>query len=532
MGVSDVGAPASPEPLAQQQIHSVLDHWLRVQPDAAALIVESGKTVSWSALASAVDEAARCLTDAGVRPGDRVLVVLENSLPAAAFLLACSKCVAWAVPVNARLSSREVDQIRAHCNPRAVVFAAGASTDGAAHACRASACNVTCPAFGTVQIAGGLPSDAEPIEPDPASRTAVLMYTSGTTGQPKGVMLTHRSLLFVARTVGQLRDLSPADVIYGVLPISHVYGLTSIFLGGMLAGCALKLVPRFDAAHLAQSLGDGVSVLLGVPAMYAKMLDHFAATGRPWAAPKLRLTSSGGAPIDFDLKRRTEERFGITLHNGYGLTEASPTVAQTCDGMHHPDESVGRAIPGIEVRIVGPSDDWRGAIGEIWVRGPNVMKGYYRDRAATEATLTPDGWLRTGDLGRVAENGNLYVVGRLKELIIRSGFNVYPVEIEAVLNSHPGVLLSAVIGRRRSGNEDIIAFVECQAGSTVTEHELRRFAADRLAPYKRPQHIVVLEHLPVTSSGKIKKHSLNALAEELFANNPELRAASADHRSA
>jgi acyl-CoA synthetase (AMP-forming)/AMP-acid ligase II len=224
--------------------------------------------------------------------------------------------------------------------------------------------------------------------------------------------------------------------------------------------------------------------------------------------------SSGGAPIDLELKRRAEERFGLPLHNGYGRTEASPTVAQTCSGIRHDDDCIGQAIPGIEVRIVDASAKIQppGDVGEIWVRGPNVMKGYYRNRAASEASVTSDGWLRTGDLGRQVEDGRLYIVGRLKEMIIRSGFKVYPAEIEAVLNSHPGVLQSAVVGRHRPGNEDIIAFVEPAAGHDLSSDDLMRFALDRLAPYKRPQQLVILKQLPTTSSGKIRKSCLLALA--------------------
>jgi long-chain acyl-CoA synthetase len=500
-----------------QFIHGILDQWVRLQPAATALITEDGEIVSWSTLAGAVDEAEQRLCEVGVRAGDRLVIVLENSLAAISFLLACSRRGAWAVPVNARLSAREIDQICAHCDPRAIVFAADSSPDAAAHAHRFSARSISERTFRQVYVSGELPATAEPPECDHASEIAVLIYTSGTTGQPKGVMLTHGNVMFVAHVVGSLRELCPDDLVYGALPLSHVYGLTSVFLGPLLAGCSLQLVSRFDAAHLEKSLRAGLTVLLGVPRMYAKLLDHLERMGQTPSAPKLRLMSSGGAPIDLELKRRAEERFGLPLHNGYGLTEASPTVAQTCSGIRHDDDCIGQAIPGIEVRIVDASAKIQppGDVGEIWVRGPNVMKGYYRNRAASEASVTSDGWLRTGDLGRQVEDGRLYIVGRLKEMIIRSGFKVYPAEIEAVLNSHPGVLQSAVVGRHRPGNEDIIAFVELAAGHDLSSDDLMRFALDRLAPYKRPQQLVILKQLPTTSSGKIRKSCLLELAEAI-----------------
>ena len=501
------------ESRSPEQIHGVLDPWLKLRPDAAALIVDAGRSITWRMLGAAVDEAAQCLTACGVRPGDRVMIVAENSLSAVAFLLACSRHDAWAVPVNARITVREIEEIWQHCTPRAVIFAAPGSRDAAF----AVADEMSGPTLGTVQVKRRLAAEVEPMDQELGARTAVLMYTSGTTGRPKGVMLTHSNLLFVARTVGSLRQLSPLDLVYGLLPISHVYGLTSVFLGPLLAGSSLQLVSRFDVAHVTKSLANGVSVLLGVPRLYAALLDHVAAAEQPPQAPKLRLVSSGGAPMDLDVKRRVEHRFGMTLHNGYGLTEASPTVAQTFGEMQHLDNSIGRAIPGVDVRIVDASgaEDLSGAVGEIWVRGPNVMKGYYRDSAATQAAITSDGWLRTGDLGRQAENRSLYVVGRLKELIIHSGFNVYPAEIEAVLSSHVGVLQSAVVGAQRPGNEDIIAFVEPAPGAHLNERELMEFVSARLAPYKRPQRVIIFEHLPTTSSGKTKKHVLRNLAQEL-----------------
>jgi acyl-CoA synthetase (AMP-forming)/AMP-acid ligase II len=238
-------------------------------------------------------------------------------------------------------------------------------------------------------------------------------------------------------------------------------------------------------------------------------------------APRLRYLSSGGAPLDRDWKRRVEAFFGVTLHNGYGLTEVAPGVAATRVGMERSDTACGPPLPGVEVKLVPPpgQSEMQGGVGEILVRGPNVMKGYYKNPEATREVLQPDGWLYTGDLGKFTADGALMVVGRSKELIIRSGFNVYPPEVEAVLTEHPAVVLAAVVGRSEpGGNEEVIAFVQTPKPAAASEAELKAFCAERLATYKRPARIIVTDRLPTGSTGKIlKAHLLRDFAAELEA---------------
>ncbi|CAG9227147.1 hypothetical protein BVI1335_630001 [Burkholderia vietnamiensis] len=328
-------------------------------------------------------------------------------------------------------------------------------------------------------------------------------------------MLSHRNLLFVAATSSALRRVSPDDVVYTVLPVSHVYGLASVCLGSLYAGATLRLAPRYSPEAVRVALADErVTIFQGVPAMHAKLLEHLHTHRHAWRAPRLRFAYSGGSPLDADLKARVERVYGVPLHNGYGMTESSPTITQTPLDAPRADCSVGMPIPGVEMRIVAPdgADVPRGEVGEIRVRGPNVMLGYYRNADATRAAVSPDGWLSTGDLARQDADGAVTIAGRSKELIIRSGFNVYPVEVEQVLNTHPDVVQAAVIGRAVDGNEEVLAFVELAPGATAADAELHAWCAQRLAPYKRPARIRVLDALPAASTGKVLKHKLRDLA--------------------
>ena len=488
--------------------------WADRAPESPALRAED-TTLTYGELRAAVIAARDVLLGLGVRPGDRVMIVNENSIALVALIFAASEVDAWAVVVNARLSPREIDVIRDHCRPRRVFYTVAVSPEARAHADRHRAAPLCIDGIEPLAVGAAAVCDVEPVHPEADRQVAALIYTSGTTGDPKGVMLTHRNLLYIAGVSGYQRGLVAADHVYAVLPLSHSFGLASTFLGTIYAGGCLELVPRFDPAQLAAALARGITVFQGVPAMYARLMEYAQVNGILLEAPRLRYLSTGGAPLDLTLKARVEETFGLGLNNGYGLTECSPTVSQTLIDKPRSDDSVGPPLPGVEIRIVDPAgrDLGPGEVGEAWVRGPNVMAGYYRDPEATSRVLTGDGWLRTGDLARRDTDGYLFLVGRSKELIIRSGFNVYPPEVECVLNDHPAVTHSAVVGRRIEANEEVVAFVQRKSGCTVSEAELGAFAADRLAPYKVPTTIVVMEVLPAGPTGKILKKRLAEMAE-------------------
>lgn len=495
--------------LPSDRIDALPRRWALETPGAVS-IRDGARTLTWHSLVGAIDACARTLAEAGVRQGDRVMIVAENSIAQIVALFASSTLDACAVAVNPRLTSRELDAIREHAQPRVTLYASGVAPEIDAHAARHGASAIDIDGVGIIAIAAS-PSSGEPT-PD----VAAIVYTTGTSGTPKGVMLTHANLRFIADVAARLRALGPSDRVYGALPIYHVYGLASMTLGTLGAGACLQVVPRFDAGAALDALArDEVTILQGVPAMYTRMLERLV-PGERVAAPRLRYLYAGGSPLDPALKRAVEERFGLVLHNGYGLTETSPTVSQTLLDAPRADTSVGPPIPGIEVRIVDAAqrDVLPGEVGELWVRGPNVMRGYHRDPEATADAITRDGWLRTGDLARQEPDGALFIVGRSKEIIIRSGLNVYPGEVESVLNAHPAVAQSVVVGRPTpGGNEEVVAFVEVAADRDVSAAELAAHAASLLAPYKRPSEIRVMRALPASPTGKVLRGQIKAMAK-------------------
>lgn len=492
------------------RIHEVIDPYVDAAPDRTALI-EDGASLTYRGFDRAVSATAEAIRALGIRAGDRMMIVSENSIALACLLFAASRLDAWAIVANPRLSPRELDQIRDHSGARRMLLTAAVSEEAAAHATRLGApVQDVGPLHGIGVSALNQDTQAEPVEADGTRQVAVLIYTSGTTGTPKGVMLTHRNLLFSARTTATLRNMTADDVQYCVLPISHIVGI-SLLTMTLMVGAVTRLVTKYNPAALAKALAEeGVTLLNGVPATYQRLLEYKQIAGLPKLdRGALRLMSVAGAPLDLELKARVEKELGLPLANAFGITECSPGISGVRPDAPRADNSVGTLVPGIEARIVARDGSvvTNGDIGELHVRGPNVMLGYYRAPDLTAKAIDPDGWFNTGDLARF-EGDALFIVGRTKEMIIRSGFNVYPAEIEAVLSSHPDVVQCAVVGRPAPGNEEIVAFVQLLKGSSATAQDVMAHVAPELTSYKRPSEIILMDALPATSTGKLLKHKL------------------------
>jgi acyl-CoA synthetase (AMP-forming)/AMP-acid ligase II len=492
-----------------------LNRWVLEAPEHPAL-VESSHVCTYSQLAQAVSTTREWLHSLGVRPGDRVMIVGENCRAFVIVLLATTAMDAWPVLVNARLSARELDEIREHSQARRIIFTTSVSSNAAEHAAAHNAVFEERDGIGTVAF-GPLHESAEcePLDPDISERVAALIYTSGTTGRSKGVMLTHRNLLFMAEGSAAIRSVNPGDRVFGALPMSHAVGLATVLLGSLIAGATVYLVPRFDPMTARTAIEkEAMTLLYGTPAIFNQFLQY--ANLRRLSSlkfPSLRIITASGAPLDPGTKAAIEALFGMSLHNGYGVTECSPTIATTRPERPLSNTSVGELFPGVEVKLIDDQggESASGEIGELRVRGPNVMKGYYRAPDETAAVIDLDGWFNTRDLAR-RDGPFLDIVGRTKDLIIHRGFNVYPAEVEAVLNRHPYVQRSAVIGRTVAGDEQVVAFVEPLSGCSLTASDLVEYSAQHLASYKRPSQFVLLPTMPITLTGKVIKGELPKLA--------------------
>ena len=486
------------------RIHDFLQNQADSRPDELAIQDWDGSNWSFAREWRCAQAGADLLKLAGVQHGDRVLLVTENCAALCAFIFACSSIGAWAVPVNARQTASELDRIIKHASPRVTLFMSDVSQDAKEHGSRLDAQSVV-GLWGTVMMAETGPSD-----PASDGDVAVMLYTTGTTGTPKGVMLTQSNLVFAGETSADTRGMTQDDVVYGALPLSHVFGLASMLIAATFAGATIRLEARFSAAKLHAALTQGVTILPAVPQMHALLMQYTAEQGiESMAGGALRYVSSGAAPLDPVWKRKAEDFYGIALQNGYGMTETSAGVSTTKSQIGDPDISVGPALKGVEIAIDEGAEGGGNGIGEVLTRGPHIMLGYFRNPEATDAVLDADGWMHTGDLGKIDENDLLHILGRSKELIIRGGFNIYPPEVEAAFNDHPNVIQSAVIGRStKTGDEEVLAFVQVPDLDAVTVADLRAFVTARLSPYKRPSQIVLALNLPAAPTGKLLKHKL------------------------
>jgi long-chain acyl-CoA synthetase len=449
----------------------------------------------------------------GVQPGDRVGMVLPNVLSFPVVFYGALLAGAAVVPMNPLLKAREIEYYLRDSGARLVV-AGAQSAEPAAEAARTVGID-------SVAVDLAMPQElmADELLETPVDRadddTAVILYTSGTTGQPKGAELTHASLNSNARTTQEtLLEGTPDDVIMGCLPLFHVFGLTCSLNAGVLAGASLTLLPRFDGGKALTIVErDGVTVFQGVPTMFSAMLHQPDATDHDMSS--LRLCVSGGSAMPVEVMRSFEETFGCIVLEGYGLSETSPVASFNHPHAERKPGSIGTPIRGVELRLVDDegTDVAAGEVGEIAIRGENVMKGYWNRPEDTEKAI-PDGWFRTGDLARQDEEGYYFIVDRKKEMIIRGGYNVYPREIEEALYEHPAVAEAACIGIKHPDlGEEVAAAVALKPGATAELSELQAFVKERVAAYKYPRHLWLVESLPKGPTGKILRRSVEVPEE-------------------
>ena len=480
------------------------------QPDRVALRLDE-QTVSYRQLAEASERVAGLLTTHGVVRGDRVAVMLPN-IPEFAFVYyGVLRVGGVVVPMNPLLKTREIAYYLSDSDAR-VIFAWPAAADEVATALAETA-DATMIVVEPDSFASTLRDQDRvvPVVDRAADDTAVVLYTSGTTGKPKGAELTHGNLISnVEVTQSDLVQLTQGDVVFGGLPLFHSFGQTVTLNASMAQGATLLLLPRFDAAGAAGLMATyDATVFAGVPTMYAALLG----LAEPPELAHLRVCISGGAALPVEVLHRFEERFGSEILEGYGLSETSPVASFNRPGRDRKPGSIGYPVTDVEMQVVDRSGAPVpvGEVGEIAIRGHNVMKGYWHKPDATAEVLDGEGWFRTGDMGRVDADGFYFIVDRKKDLIIRGGFNIYPREVEEVLYEHPDVAQAAVVGISHPAyGEEVGAAVVLRPGATVTEAELRDFVKGQVAAYKYPRVVWFLDALPLGPTGKVLKREIVA----------------------
>ncbi|MER8036407.1 long-chain-fatty-acid--CoA ligase [Streptomyces hydrogenans] len=520
--------------MSSYNLAELLEGSARRHPDRTAIVLGDTR-LSYAQVDAAANQVANLLVSRGVRPGNKVALMIPNLPHFTIVYNGILKAGATAVPLNVLLKGREV-AYHLDDSEAVALFAFEGSPDlpigkEAYDGFRGSA------GTGEFFVVTADPAAAGPLEgtetfasavanqsPVFASvrtdedDTAVILYTSGTTGQPKGAELRHRNMRDNALLGRELfgADEGRPDTYLCALPLFHSFGQTVIQNGAAAFGGTVVMLPRFGPqAAITSMLKESVTFFAGVPTMYWGLLGVLDGTvDVATLAGNLRMAVAGGSALPVEIHQEFERRFGVVIAEGYGLSETSPVAAFKPLGAPARPGSIGTQPPGVELKLVEPAS-WQEAaggpdtIGEIAVRGHNVFKGYYNRPRATAEVLGEDGWFRTGDLARRDEDGWYYIVDRAKDLIIRGGFNVYPREIEEVLLTHPAVSLAAVIGvPHGSHGEEVKAMVVVKAGAAVTAEELVAWSRERMAAYKYPRIVEFVGSLPMTATGKILKREL------------------------
>jgi long-chain acyl-CoA synthetase len=456
---------------------------------------------------------ANLLADRGVGAGDRVGIMLPNVPYFAACYYGVLRLGAVVVPMNVLLMRREVGFYLSDPGAK-LLFAwhdfGEAAQTGADEA--GAECILVKPGE-FEQLVGEYPDEAEIADRDPDD-TAVILYTSGTTGKPKGAELTHSNLIRNVECFIKFTDVDETSTVLGALPLFHSFGQTCGLNAAVKAGARLTLIPRFDPCKALEIIErDHVSVFEGVPTMYSGMLNDPDRDSHD--ASCLKLCASGGASLPLEVLRGFEEAFDAKILEGYGLSETSPVASFNQPHRERKPGSIGTPIEGVEMKVVDErgTEVAQGEPGEIVIRGHNVMKGYWNRPEATAGAISDDGWFRTGDIATVDEDGYFFIVDRKKDMIIRGGYNVYPREIEEVIYEHPAVCEAAVIGIPHDElGEEVGAAVALKEGEDASEDEIRAHCKEQVAAYKYPRRIWFVDELPKGPTGKILKREIEVPA--------------------
>ncbi|GAA4109423.1 long-chain fatty acid--CoA ligase [Knoellia locipacati] len=496
---------------AESNLASNLVRTATSMPERPAIKM-GGQDISYEQLHGLAAKLAGSLRASGIEPGDRVALILPNvpAFPVAFFATLLAGGVV--VPMNPLLKAGEIDFFFTNSGAKVAFVWPDFVDEATKGAVTSGTTIVECGPMGPVE---GVLTDGDPIA-EPTERegddTAIILYTSGTTGRPKGAELTHDNInLNAMRCAEVIQEITPDDVIMGCLPLFHVFGLVVGLNAAVRVGASLALIPRFDPAAAIKVIGDEkVTVMQGVPTMYAAILNHPDSDSLD--ASSLRTCASGGSAMPLEVMKAFEEKFGCVILEGYGLSETSPVASFNLPGRERKPGTIGLAIPGCEMRVVDldGTEVAHGEVGEIAIRGDNVMKGYWGNPEAT-AEAIPDGWFRTGDLATQDDEGYFTIVDRKKDMILRGGMNVYPREVEEVIYQHPDVLEVAVVAVPDDLlGEQVGAGVALREGSTATPEDIIAFTKERIAAYKYPRSVWLLDELPKGPTGKILRREVKA----------------------
>lgn len=490
-------------------------------PDDAVALISRGHATTYGELRDQVGRLRGGLVANGVEPGDHVALIAANNWYFVTTYLAVLGVGAVAVPLNPSSPGPELVRELANVEAKAVMVGpTGRRSFSAIDRVQVPSLRLVVRAAGdedgpegSVDIDALLAADPVPIVDRDPEDLAVLMFTSGTAGFPKAAMLSHGNLLANLEQIQRhpFRAQTADDVSLGVLPFFHIFGLNVVLGISLYSGGSVLTVERFDPESALEAIAKhGITTISGAPAMWAGWAHLPGAEADAFSS--VRSASSGASKLDETVRTTIVERFGLEVNEGYGLTEASPVVT-TSMGIPAPPESIGAPLPGVRLRLIDSDgqDVLVGDAGEIRVQGPNVFQGYWQDPEATANALTEDGWLKTGDLAVVDESGFLFLVDRMKDLIIVSGFNVYPGEVESVLAEHPAIAQAAVVGvQHPHSGEAVKAYVVVAEGKAVEEDDVIAFCEQKMARYKCPQKIIFVDEIPQGLGGKVLKRELRA----------------------